>query len=223
MPAQLRLMVCLVALAAASCTGVEDASDTTVPGDVGPTQVVSALLAAIEDGRFEDAAGLTDHGQAALLTLVEGANASEVAGALIDEPLSVTSNFWSGFAQTLHVSLSPGDVTVTEGQVATQGDSQFVTVLVQPDDDDERAFVLRRKEDAWVIDLFATFGPAMSEKLLVPVETILNSAHADAALVRTRLSQTADSLLVAASDPTLPTASHQSLLALIERVTRTPG
>ncbi|CAN5885118.1 hypothetical protein BH23ACT5_BH23ACT5_13320 [soil metagenome] len=218
-----RLVVGIAALAVLGCTSGDDPSETTIGGDLAPAQVVTSLFAAIDAGRFDDAANLTDLDHAALLSLVEGANVTEVAEALTDEAVSVASNFWSGFAQTLDASFSPGNVTVSEGEVIAQGEARFVTVTVQPADGEARSIVVRRNGDAWVVDLFATFGSALSERLLAPVESILTSANADAALVRTRLSESADSLLMAASDPSLPTAAHQSLLALIERVTRTPG
>ncbi len=223
MPFQPRLVACAVALVLVGCTGAEESPDTTIMGsDSAPAQVVSDLLSAIEEGRFEDAADVTDLDQAALLTLVEGANATEVVAALTDEAVQTGSNFWSGFAQTVD-GFAPGSVTVSEGESVTQGHSHFVMVSVLPEQGDPRVFVVRRTDDAWVIDLFATFGSTLSERLLAPVETVLASANPDAAVVRTRLGQSADSLLVAAADPNLPSSAHQSLLALIERVTRTPG
>lgn len=216
------LLVLVVVAVGAACTGDEASPNTTLSTDAPPVAVVTELMQAVDEGRFDDAAALSDPVQAALLALVEGASATEVVRALGDDQSeSVAANFWSGFAQTLEDSWRSAELTFVEEERVTEGDERFAPVMVTSGSGEQRAFVLRDEEDGWTVDLFATFGPVLAERLLAPVESVLGSASSDAAVVRSHLSATADSLAFAASDPGLPIGVHQSLLALIERVTRT--
>lgn len=208
---------CLVLM---SCSSGESATSTTeTPADLAPGEVVTQMLEAVIEGRFEDTADLTDTDQAALLILAEGADANDVVDALDEGGETVAANFWSGFAQTLDTSFHPDQVEVDTDGAVTQDGYEFVMVTVVPPDSEPREFFLRRN-GTWRIDLMATFGPVLAERLVVPVEGLLSSANSNAARVLVELSETAPSLRVAANNPSIHPSSHQSLLALIERVTR---
>lgn len=210
----------LVVVLVAGCSN-DPAVETTLPspGELDPEGVVRALLADVKAGRFEHAATLTDTGQAALLTLAEGADASDVVESLADQGEAVAANFWSGFAQTIAPDDDPAAWEVEVGEETDAGGRTFVPVTVVAAEDDERTFFLRR-DGVWKVDMMATFGPILAERLTTPVESLLSSANADASEVLGRLLESVPSLQVAATNSDLPSSTHQALLAMIERITR---
>lgn len=218
---QVSLLVVATTVGLVACADVEPA-EVSDSESLGPAETVTELLAAIDEGRFDDAAQLTDAVQAALLSLAEGADASDVVGAIEAGPGPVAANFWSGFAQTLDEASDPAGGAISAGEESVEGSSRFVEVSVTPAEGEDRSFVLRR-DGAWQVDLLATFGPTLAERLIAPVEAMLSSANDDASTVLGHLNASADSLRLVAADPDLPAATHQSLLGLIERVTRAGG
>ena len=135
----------LVVVLVAGCSN-DPAVETTLPSpdELDPEGVVRALLADVKAGRFEHAATLTDTGQAALLTLAEGADASDVVESLADQGEAVAANFWSGFAQTIAPDDDPAAWEVEVGEETDAGGHTFVPVTVVAAEDDERTFFLRR-------------------------------------------------------------------------------
>ena len=214
--------VCVMVVAVAACRGGSAAPTTTVATAVSPTDVVTGLLSAVDEGRFEDTARFTDTTQAALFTLAEGATAGDVSAAIQSEASPVSANFWSGFAQSLGEGYGRGEVTVGSVEEITAGESRFALVPVTPADGEERVFVLRH-DGGWRVDLFASFAPIVAESLVPAVEGVLGSADPDASVVLAGLAESADSLRVAAADRTLPADTQQTVLALLERVTRAGG
>lgn len=207
----------LVTLAA--CRGEQAAPETTVGSDLEPSAVVSDLLAAIVEGRFEDTAALTDQRQAGLLALAEGAEISEVVEALDEDAAGVAANFWSGFAQSLDPSFDLESTTLEEGEELERGGERYVPVEMTGPDGEGRVFYLRQ-DDGWRVDLMATFAPLVAERLTPRVESLLTSANPNASTVVGLLNRSTPSLEVAAADASLDVSTHQSVLALIERITR---
>lgn len=203
----------------AACRGEQAVPETTVGTDLEPSMVVRELLAAILDGRFEDTAALTDQRQAALLALAEGAEINEVVEALDADAAGVAANFWSGFAQSLDPSFDLENTTLEVGEELEQGGNRYVPVEMSGPDGEERVFYLRR-DDGWRVDLMATFAPLVAERLTPRVESLLTSANPNASTVVGLLNRSTPSLEVAAAEPSLDVSTHQSLLALIERITR---
>lgn len=214
-----RMLFVVVLLIGTACAGDGAPSDETIASELDPVGVVEALLTAVDEGRFDDTAQLTDSSQAGLLSLAEGADANDVVAALDDGGVAVVANFWSGYAQTLEEDFDPGELGLEAGEVITEEDVRFVIVTATQPSGDPLRFVLRRDE-AWRIDLMGTFGPVLAERLIPPVEALLSSANSNAGVILARLSDTAPSLRVAAESPDVAPAAHQSILTLIERVTR---
>lgn len=210
------LLVGVVLLAACS---EEPPTETTVPDDLGPEAAVRALLVDIQAGDFEKAAALTDTEQAGLLTLAEGADATDVVEALEDGGVAVAANFWSGFAQTLEPGDQPENWPVEVGEEVSEGDLVFVPIEVVPPDGEERVFYVR-SDGTWKVDMMATFGPILAQRLTPPVETLLSSANPNASSVLSLLVESVPSLQVAAAHGELDPDIHQALLGLIERITR---
>ncbi len=214
-----RLLLVVLLLAGVACRGEEPIPDETVPSDLDPAGVVRTVLLAVDEGRFDDTPPLTDLAQAGLLTLAEGADANDVVDAL-GSGEAVAANFWSGFAQTLDPAFEPDALELEVGDTITEEGHQYVAVTATPPAGDPLTFVVRR-EGGWRIDLMATFGPVLAERLIPPVEALLSSANTNAGVVLAELRRAAPSLRVAADSPTLAPESHQSILTLLERVTRT--
>lgn len=210
------LLVGIVLLAACSD---EPPTETTVPQDLGSEAAIRSLLVAIQAGDFETAASLTDGEQAGLLTLAEGGDATDVVEAIEDGGASVAANFWSGFAQTLEPGAEPESWPVDVGEEVAEGDRVLVPVDVVPPDGEPRVFFLRQ-DGTWRVDMMATFGPILAQRLTPPVETLLSSANPDASTVLSLLVESVPSLQVAAARGELEPDIHQAVLGLIERITR---
>ena len=218
-PPSLRWWLLSALLLVAACFGDADSTDTTLEADLDPVEVVAALLSAIDEGRFEDTPALTDVQQASLVSLAEGADATEIVEALEDDPEAVAANFWSGFAQTFDPEFDFQALALEAGDKIELGGRVWVPVTLVGGDEPEKVFYLR-DADGWRIDLMATFGHVLAERLVPRVEALLLSANTNAATLIAMLRDSAPSLQVAAQNPNLDLATHQALLALLERVTR---
>ena len=146
-------------------------------------------------------------------------SAEQLEAALETDPGVVASNFWSGYAQTLDAEVTMDSLSIEEGDTVTEGDRTYAIVRVSDPSGNERRFYLRRDE-GWTVDLMATFGPVLAERMVPRVEALLSSANANAGVLIGLLRDSAPSLQVVTRHPELDQATHQTLLALIERVTR---
>jgi hypothetical protein len=63
-----------------------------------------------------------------LLTLAEGADATDVTESLADGGAAVAANFWSGFAQTLDPAEDPSQWSVEVGEEISDDGETFVAV-----------------------------------------------------------------------------------------------
>jgi len=209
-------------LALVACSP-DDTADTTptVPsgqGEVSPEAAVETLLTAINEPDFVTASRLAVPGHAALASLAEGAAFADVAEALRTGDAEVAANFWSGFAQGSGRFLV-GSVAVAEKGSHTEGESSFTIVEVVPPSGEARN-VLVREENGWRIDLFASFGSGLADKMIAPAERLLSTQTEDAILILTELKTIVPSLLAAANQPGTSPDVAQQLLALVEVITR---
>lgn len=208
-------------MAVASCGG-GDSDDIVVDGSgtgaETPVEAVEQLIEAINAPDFATAGRMAVPGQAALAALAEGAAIGDVAAALRADDPQVGVNFWSGFAQGAGSFLA-GDVTAESGDVIEQEDVEFHVVTVQPAEGDSRTLMVR-EADGYRVDLFASFGSGLADKMIGPVERLLTTQTHDARLVLSELQAVVPSLLVAVSLPGTTAEASQQLLALIEVITR---
>lgn len=212
-------LVALVAVLSAGCSGPDATIESSVVAGGSPAGVVNTLMEALNEGRFEDIAPLTDTTQAGLLALAEGADAAEVLDAIDEGGEAVAANFWSGFAQTLEGEFDSGELEMTVADSVAEGGHEFVIVTLEAAEGTSQAFVMR-SNGGWKVDLMATFGPVLAERLVPPVDALLSSANVAAGSVLAHFNDSAPSLRFATTRPDLPAEAHQSLLALIERITR---
>ena len=210
----------LVALSLAACTEDTGTSTTTIPpGDPNaPVAVIEQLRSMLAAGDFEGASELTVPNQAALASLAEGATSGEVADALENGDAEIAANFWGGFAQGVG-EVFTGAVTVEDQGSTTERGVEFFLVGVTPDSGTER-LIITRDVDGQRVDLFASFGAGMAERMISPVEILLGASNQDARAILAALQDVVPSLLVAATDESLSPEVVQSVLQLVELITR---
>lgn len=217
----LRSWTVVVAVALAACGGDAEDPDTTnglAPGAETALGAVEDLIAAVNQGDFTGASRLAMPDHAALAALAEGATFAEVASALEEGDKEIASNFWAGFAQGSGTFLT-GSVTAEEGGTLESGDVEFHQITVQPDEGGQRTLFVR-EDNGYRVDLFASFGTGLADKMITPAERLLTAQTADARLILARLQEIVPSLQVAASLPGTTAKASQQVIALIEVITR---
>jgi hypothetical protein len=70
------------------------------------------------------------------------------------------------------------------------------------------------------VDLFASFGAGLAERMIPPVERLLGTQTDDARLILVRLQEIVPSLLVASQMAANTGSVTQQILALVELITR---
>lgn len=216
---KLALAVAVVMLAA--CSGETTPVSTTLPPGEGaetPAAAVDQLVVALNEPDFEAASELAMPGHAALASLSEGAPFDVVADALRNGDRDVAANFWSGFAQGTQNFLA-GPVEISPDGTLEQDGVEFEIVSVVPGSGGTRS-VLTQESDGYRVDLFASFGAGLADKMVAPVERLLTTQTEDARLILNQLQEIVPSLLAAAGQPGTPTDVSQQLLALVEVITR---
>ncbi|HEY7822972.1 MAG TPA: hypothetical protein VIG24_09075 [Acidimicrobiia bacterium] len=217
----LRCWACFLVVSLAACGGDAEEPDATngpAPGAETALGAVEDLIAAVNQGDFTGVSRLAMPGHAALAALAEGATFAEVASALEEGDEEIAANFWAGFAQGSGTFLT-GSVTAEEDGTLTSGDIEFHRVMVQPAEGDERVLLVR-EDNGFKVDLFASFGSGLADKMITPAERLLTAQTADARLILARLQEIVPSLQVAASLPGTTIETSQHVIALIEVITR---
>lgn len=216
-----RLSPTLAIVVLSACgAGADDPGPNPVPasGAESPVAAVDELIEAINAPDFAGASRLAVPGQTALAALAEGATFGEVASSLSDGDQDVAANFWAGFAQGT-ASFLAGDVAAVEDGTIEQDGVSFHRVVVTPADGESRTLLVR-EDDGYRIDIFASFGPGLADKMIGPTERLLNTQTGEASLILNELQEIVPSLLASASLPGTSSEVSQQLIALIEVITR---
>ena len=187
-------------------------------GASDPVAAIEDLRSLLAQGDFGAAGSLAVPGQAVLASLGEGATPSAVAASLEKGDGEVAANFWTGFAQGVGETFT-GEVTVEDLGTTSQEGVEFFVVGVTPEGGDQRQMVTR-DVDGQRVDLFATFGAGLAERMMGPVELLLGSSNEDSQMILSALQDVVPSLLVAANDESLSPDSVQRILQLVELITR---
>jgi hypothetical protein len=170
------------------------------------------------EGDFAGASSLAMPGHAALASLAEGATSGEVAEALQGGDEAVAANFWSGFAQGFGEVMSD-EMTVEEIGSETESDVEFFLVSVTPETGSALRMVTQ-EADGHRVDLFASFGAGLADRLVSPLETLVATPTGDNLVILEAFQGVVPSLLLAASDETLGPEAVQEVLRLVELITR---
>jgi hypothetical protein len=208
----------LVLIVAACQTGVDDPATPPADGAASPEEAVEQLVELLNIPDFASASALAYPGHSALAALAEGATFGEVADALDTGDGEVAANFWAGFAQGTGSFLT-GPVTMTGGPLAVEDGEEFHRVLVTAAGGEERV-MLTRDSNGHRVDLFASFGAGLAERMIPPVERLLTTSTEDARDILRALQATVPSLLVAADEEDVSGEASQALTRLIELITR---
>jgi hypothetical protein len=210
-----------LALLLAGCSGESGEPQDSIPpapGSDTPVNAVLELVEAVTEPDFADASRLAMPGHAALAALAEGATFAEVARALEEGDEEVAANFWAGFAQGTGNFLS-SSTTATDGGTLNQGEVEFHQVTVEPSDGQTRT-ILVREDDGYRVDLFASFGAGLADKMITPTERLLAAQTEESGIILGELQAIVPSLMVASSLPGTTGEASQQILALVEVITR---
>lgn len=213
------VLLTLVLVVSCSDDGGEvDANVRPGEGAESALGAVDQLVDALRSGEFGEASHLAIRGQSALAALAEGAGFAEVADALRNGDEEVAANFWAGFAQGAGSFLT-GSISTAEGSSIERDGVTFTTIEVVPDDGVART-VLVRDADGFRIDLLASFGGGLADKMIGPAERLLSTQTEDARLILSELQGNVSSLLVATGLPGTSAEVSQLLTSLVEIITR---
>lgn len=210
-----------MALVAAACGGEAVEPEVSIPPGEGAETAVAAvdqLVAAINEPDFAEASSLAVPGQAALAALAEGATFGDVARALEEGDEEIAANFWSGFAQGTGSFLA-GEVTAVDDGTVSEGEVEFYSITVTPAGGGTRTLLVR-EDNGYRVDLFASFGSGLADKMIAPVERLLTTQTEEARTILAELQDVVPSLLTAATLPGTSGEVSQQLLALVEIITR---
>ena len=215
-----RAFLAFLVVAALACSGGGDTetSITRGPGAESAAAAVEELHDLLIEGDFAGASSLAMPGHAALASLAEGATSGEVAEALQSGDESIAANFWSGFAQGFGEVLSD-EIVVEEVGSETQSEIEFFLVSVTPESGSARRLVTQDL-DGYRVDLFASFGAGLAERLVSPIEILVDTPTGDNLVILQALQGVVPSLLLAASDESLGPDAVQAVLRLVEMITR---
>ena len=208
-------------LSLVGCGGAATETSTPVVAGDGaetPIEAVTDLVTAMGEPDFDDASRLAMPGHAALASLAEGATFDEVATALREGDSEIAANFWTGFAQET-TNLLGGAIDITDGQSFSEEGNDFQTVVITPESGTAREVIVR-DSGGYRVDLFASFGASLAQKLSAQVERLLVTQTDDARLIMENLRGIVPSLLVAAKRPGVTGGASQELLSLVEVITR---
>jgi len=208
----------MVAVLACGGGGGTETSITRGSGAESAVAAVEELHDLLIDGDFTGASSLAMPGHAAIASLAEGATSGEVAEALQDGDEAIAANFWSGFAQGFGEVLS-GEITVEEIGAQSESDVEFYLVSVTPESGSAGRLVTQ-DVDGHRVDLFASFGAGLADRLISPIEILVDTPTGDNAVIIAALQDVVPSLLLAASDESLGPEAVQTVLILVELITR---
>ena len=211
-------MLLMAATVACSGGGGAETSITRGSGAESAVAAVEELHDLLIEGDFAGASSLAVPGHAAIASLAEGATSGEVAEALQNGDEAIAANFWSGFAQGFGDVFS-GEITVEETGTQSESNVEFYLVSVTPESGSARRLVTQ-DVDGHRVDLFASFGAGLADRLISPIEILVDTPTGDNAVILEALQDAVPSLLLAASDESLGPEAVQAVLRLVELITR---
>jgi len=222
-------MLVAVALALAACDGpVTEASPraevtATLEVSATPEEAVRRLLAALDEGRFDTAAGLVPAGQWSLVALAEGAELGDVADVYASGGLEVGTNFWAGFTSGVSDTLGAGPGALRIGEVRRfgAGGRSFAEVSVyQANDASFRRIVTIEEDGGWAVDVVASFAEALVPRLAQEADKVLSTAGRDASTVLEALREAEPSFRAVASLDGVSPELLQAAVIAVEAITR---
>ena len=217
--------------------GLAGCGDDPTPSDSGtaitspspsgyaePVETVSALLAALADDRWEEAARLTVEGQMALMALAEGADLETVSDYLQFGEVGVGVNFWAGFVQVSDQfpAGAVDDLTLISEQRYEAGGVSFADFgVVSPSSPEGRVFEIttaQGEDQLWRVDVIATFVDVLAYRLSETAEITRATRTEDAAVVSAELTRHVPSLEAVLTDPDLSPELRQGVVSALAAI-----
>ena len=203
----------LIGLLVVACGGGGTVASVTAPAgpDLPPDDVANEVVLALDGGDPAVIAGLTDLRPMAWVALAEGASVEEAAGIDDENALDVAANFWTGFLDS--AGLVGEDVARVDA--FTEGETDFARL------DLASGSIVLNQSDSWQIDVIASFGAPLAERLLSAVEVVVANRSPEADVLRTMLQDERDAVAVAVADPAITTSAREAvekLLAAIDSI-----
>lgn len=204
-------------------TTTAEAAGPSVEASSTPQEGVRRLLAALEDGGFEEAAGFVEPDQWAMVALAEGAELGQVEEVLSGGATEVGSNFWAGFVVGLGDTLGAGPGALRVGDVRRfDVDSvSFAEVEVyQVSDGARRRLVMRDDGPGWTVDVLASFGEALVPRLAQEAEVVRSTAGPTATTVLASMRRVVPSLHAVLQLEEVSPELYQAAVIFVDTVTR---
>ena len=227
----------LTVLCVALGIGLAGCGDDPTPSDSGtaitppspsgyaePVETVSALLDALSDDQWEEAARLTVEGQMALMALAEGADLETVSDYLRFGEVGVGVNFWAGFVQVSDQfpAGAVDDLTLISEQRYEAGGVSFADFgVVSPSSPEGRVFEITAalgEDQLWRVDVIATFVDVLAYRLSDTAEITRATRTEDAAVVSAELTRHIPSLEAVLTDPDLSPDLRQGVVSALAAI-----
>jgi hypothetical protein len=198
--------LCLMVLATAvSCDSAGVASSTSLATEMTPpAEVAATVLTAVLEGDSDVAADWTLLDQMPWVAMAEGASIQQAVALLEEGARLVAINYWQGFSEGTGLP----DLEVGAVQESEVGTHSFASVIVGSGG---RLRIVLRMEDRWLVDVVASFGSTLAERLRDAIDIIAANRGPDADRLKELISQQRDSISVALESSNLNESARQSL------------
>jgi hypothetical protein len=194
----------------AACSSGGEATTTNPAGAARSSEAVAELVVAALTARdAELAAASTVEEQMVWLAMAEGASLQEAAALLDDGARSVAVNYWKGFIELGDVP----PVAVSSINETKVGSHTFAVVRLGGTED---LRLVLRSEPEWKVDVVASFGSTLVERLADAVEIVSANSGPGARRLREVLGEQRDSVDMAASGSGLNETARAALVELAE-------
>ncbi len=161
------LTLLAMALLATACGTDAATEESAAAAPTEPDALVAALFDRLAAGEFEATASMVDESQLAILTAIEGASPTEVAGMLERGlPAQVRADFWEGFVESLPLMVDESVERAEVGTVEDLGGGFYAVAVTFPGAERPAHWIVRDGATGRRVDLFATFGPAFAPNLV---------------------------------------------------------
>ena len=192
------------ALLIACDRGGSTETTTATPDVAPPEQVVAVVVEAILAGDTALAADQTVQEQMPWLAMAEGASIQQAADVLDVGARQVAINYWQGFSEGSGLP----DLAVGRVEEAEVGNHRFASVVLGSGND---LRIVLRLEDQWRVDVIASFGSALAERLRDALDIVAANRGADAERLTELISNQRDSVAIASENANLNDPSRQAL------------
>ncbi len=208
-----------------ACTAEQPAPEPTNAensnGPASPELAISELFRLLRRENVGEVQGLTAPGQMVIVALAEGVSVDDALLLQTTGVDVVARNFWTGFRQSLRDALGEDTIDVRIGEVerfAVEGTSFARVPVLFPLDGADRTFYVMETPSGWVIDVIATFAPALVPKIPELADAVRRNP--DAAELGEVLRSLDPSLEVVAQDADTDVAVMQAVVAALEAIRR---